>query len=237
MNEDLFTLILMLAHTHPLLVTSIIFIILISLLVIPNIFSIIRWIKRKNSKTNHHLTCPYFCDADYIKLIKPQILEAVELAYKLFELREKTLVDEQMSLVEKTQIKVKSMLVNNFRDIDNINRDARAYSKIIDFSLCKSKNKLKEFIKANHILTKTDTEYATYARKTAEILIDYHIATLDDEMYEEDFMISRAQLYKHNKEFIIPQIREVLIDLLLQIKDINKRYDVKIKELEKRIYE
>ena len=56
-------------------------------------------------------------------------------------------------------------------------------------------------------------------------------------MYEEDFMISRAQLYKHNKEFIIPQIREVLIDLLLQIKDINKRYDIKIKELEKRIYE
>lgn len=217
----------------PIFVQIIVFIFaIVTIFIVPNIVNIRNWFKRKEVDIDHHAGCPYRNDKYYFKYIKPYITEAIETAFKIWEIREKKLIDEQMSKVEKVVIKIKGMLIQNYREISNNSKDLRAYSKILDYTLNQTKSKLKEFVIKNHLVEYDEHRYTEYVKETASILRDYHIALLSEEYWSDDFDITRDELYEYNRNTNIEEMLDIIEELLFDLREIAARNNKKIDELE-----
>ena len=195
---------------------------LIILIGLPNINNIVNWFRKRRNKKNPHINCRYYKDLDNL------INKRIEIyAYKTY----KTL-DRQMSLADKTVLKIKNILLDDYKNLTSTGRDFRFYSEILGTSLEVSKQTLKQWIKNNHILEKSDDEFRTYVKETADLIQNNHVHLLDGAYFDEDFTVGRGELYKYNKEHNMEYLHTLIIDLLYAIRNIAREDDKIIKELE-----
>lgn len=162
-----------------------------------------------------------------VKIISDKTLEK----YKKTSILKDNLFKEQMSAADKTMIDIKTILVKKYSSICSNERDIRAYSNILDYTLSETKkNKLKQYLKNNHLVTKSKYEFDQYKQKTIPSLISYHILLLNNNYLSSDFTINRDILSKEN-ESIIRDISDNINSLLDELKEIALTYDKLIKEL------
>lgn len=162
-----------------------------------------------------------------VKIISDKTLEK----YKKISILKDNLFKEQMSAADKTMIDIKTILVKKYSSICSNERDIRAYSNILDYTLSETKkNKLKQYLKNNHLATKSKYEFDQYKQKTIPSLISYHILLLNNNYLSSDFTINRDILSKEN-ESIIRDISDNINSLLDELKEIALTYDKLIKEL------
>lgn len=162
-----------------------------------------------------------------VKIISDKTLEK----YKKTSILKDNLFKEQMSAADKTMIDIKTILVKKYSSICSNERDIRAYSNILDYTLSETKkNKLKQYLKNNHLATKSKYEFDQYKQKTIPSLISYHILLLNNNYLSSDFTINRDILSKEN-ESIIRDISDNINSLLDELKEIALTYDKLIKEL------
>lgn len=143
------------------------------------------------------------------------------------------ILQEQMSCVDKSLISIKNTIMEKYKNHNNTNnRDIRAFSKILDYTLNKTKtDKLKLYIKSNHFLEKTDSEFKLYKQSIVQTLKSYHIMLLDEEYYSEDFVISRKDLLEWNQP-IMYILENEIINLLDELKCIAFKNDQEIRKLQ-----
>lgn len=163
---------------------------------------------------------------------------AIKRAITIFNLKEYKTLHEQMMCVEKSSLMIKSLINNHFQEMEqlegheNRGRDIRAYSKIIDFTMERAKETLKEWIKTNHLLERSDLEFQTYVDETVKNLMMQVSSTIDKEYYSEDFIVDRDTLRKYNIGAITNEIAKILSSLLMNIRSIAEEKQEEIKELE-----
>ncbi len=201
--------------------------ILLSIVAIYGIYKgiiIIPWLNIKNDKKkNPHLKCKYYSDLN--KLIQKE----VERFSKIHELK-KYLIDEQMSSSDKSMINIKNILMDKYKTINPNGRDLRAYSKILDYTLSKTKtNKLKPYIVGNHFCDKNEVEFTLYKQTTTRTLMSYHIMCLDEEYYSDDFAMNRQDLMELDED-IMNDIRDEIYRLFDDIRAIAHRYSQELKK-------
>ena len=83
---------------------------------------------------------------------------------------------------------------------------------------------MKDYIEANHLSDKSDSEFTLYKMEVAGALQDYHIMILDQEYYSEDFSISRNELHELNKP-IFTEIRDEVYRLFDELRDLSRKYN------------
>jgi hypothetical protein len=210
---------------------------IIGFLLVTQLPLIIKTIKEKkdnknNSGINHHKNCPYFGDNDFYETIKPFITQAIDRAVKVFDIKQHQTLECQMNLVDRSIIKIKSILIKDYMEINDQKRDRRFYTMLLNYTLNICKEQLKEWVKENHLLERTDEEFRNYVEETAVSIQDLHIQQLNELYHSEDFDVGREQLFKHNKENNISIIKEEIEDLLYKIRNIAKEKQDEIKEIE-----
>lgn len=200
-------------------------------IILGNATSILRWIKDRFTKKKE---CEDYSKSD-IRLI---VDSAIKRAITIFNLKEYKTLHEQMLCVEKSTLMIKSIIIDNFQEMKqlkghkNRGRDIRAYSKIIDFTMEQAKATLKEWIKANHILERSDLEFQVYIKETVKNLLMQVSTIIDREYYSEDFIIDRETLKKNNIAEMTAEISEILSNLLMSIRDIAEEKQKEIHKLE-----
>lgn len=195
-----------------------------------NTAGIIKWIKGKRKKEK---------ECSYSKLELQHIIEAaIDRAVKIFNLKEYKTLSEQMLLADKSTLMIQSIIMDKFqsdkalKDHKNRGRDIRAFSKIVNYAMIEAKAYLKEWVKNNHILTRTDIEFKEYTKDTVQNLMLQVSTSIDKEYYSEDFIIDRETLKATMIGSLTPQIAEILSALLYDIREVAEHKAAEIAELE-----
>jgi hypothetical protein len=184
-------------------------------------------IKNYKKKKKGHASCENFPDLKY------WVDKAIKRAIRIFEIKTYETLSDQMGVVDRVSSQIKTVLMDHYKTLVYNSRDIRAYSKILYYTGEKLKYILKEWIKANHILEKTDTEFMVYVKDTTKNLITEHASLLDKEYASEDFEIDRDTLKKENYSAVIPKIEYIIEKCLYDIRIIAREKKKEIDEINK----
>lgn len=204
---------------------------IVLIIVLSNTTSIIKLIRSITKKTHK--------ESVYTKMeIKAIVDNAIRRAIEIFTLKEYKTLTAQMLCVEKTTDIIKSLILDNFQDMPQLDgqknkgRDIRAFSKIIEYTFIETKATMKEWIRSNHILSRSELEFKVYVKETVRGLLVQVSSIIDKEYLSDDFIVDRETLKKHNIGTLTAQIADLLQTMLFTIRDIAIEKDKEIKELE-----
>jgi len=172
--------------------------------------------------------------------IKVAVQKAREQERKLFQLKKIELVEAQMVLIERLAEKCKNILMDDFKelldeDYADYYKECRAFDNILDKSFIPIIMKLKEFVVVNHLTERSEDKYRDYVDETADETIEAASASIDDNYMSEDFNIKRVELKRLNLDKSGKELHETVIDTLYELRTISKKYEDRIKVIEKEI--
>jgi len=199
--------------------------VVIILILLSNSSKLVKFIKSRGKKEekNVHHGCKNFHNLEFI------IQRYVDRAIKIERIKS-SILPSQMVAVDKSSIKVKSILMDTYKKLKAPHQDVYNYDNILFKTMSSTQELLRDWVKKNHLLDKTDIEFREYVRETKDLIIKHHIAELDREYNSEFFTVNRAKLLNRNKEETIGKIDDELEELLYKIRDI---VSDKMKEIDK----
>lgn len=163
------------------------------------------WNKRKKKKKrNLHDQCPFF--ADHLLL--------VEKAIHIFELRELTLIRQQMVLVDRSVDSIKSSMIASLSDMSP--KVLRYLDILFDKIIVTIKEQLKLWIRTNHILEMSPIEFRIYSNGTADKLLSQIHLMINQYWDDTDWSVSRVDIISSLDD---QGIIEILLQLLLDIQE------------------
>jgi hypothetical protein len=201
--------------------------VIIILLILTNSGNILKFIKNKFSKNkNPHASCINSRNLEYT------IQRYIDRAIKVERLKE-SILPTQMSAVDKAVINIKSLLMDNYKNMNPPPKDIVNFDNILFKTMFETKEILRDWIKLNHLLDKTDIEFREYVKETKSLVEKYHISLLSKEYNSEYFKISREEMWESNSIEVMPKIDDALEELLFKIRDIVREKTEEIEALEK----
>lgn len=190
--------------------------VLVFILVLMYLPHIMTYVNKKKRRDDH-------TSQDFKHIIE----RAIHTANKIFVIQYIDTISEQMDVIDRTGIKVKSLFMNSYKDIldkvkPQMKRDVRALENIVDLMIIDMKTMIKGWIKKNHLLEKTEIEFLKYIKDTTNNIIISASEFLDDKYLDEDFLIKREELRSYNEQVILNEIETLLHECLLNIREVAK---------------
>jgi hypothetical protein len=143
------------------------------------------------------------------------------------------IIPTQMSIVSKTVIKIRAMLIADYKKYASPERDLSHYCHILFAVLHENQNSLRRYMEANHIADKSDIEFREYSKEVKGIIFHEWDAILDKEYKSDYFTVPREKLFEDNTAYCLHKTDEMLDDMLSKIRTVAIEAQNKIKELEK----
>ena len=147
---------------------------------------------------------------------------------RIFEIEEYETIAEQNSLISRLADRIKIMLVEHYRNKLDFNdkdsyRQIRAYENIIIVSLKPAKERLREWVKENHLLQRTETEFKFYAEETAAEIYALTSGEITEHYHDEDFDIKRVDSIKEIRAKIGDKMIDVVISTFYAMREISAK--------------
>lgn len=163
--------------------------------------------------------------------LKPIIELYVDNQIKIDRLKE-SILPCQMVVVDKSVIRIKSFLMDNYKNMDAPAADISHYDHILYKTLSIAKDTLRDWLRLNHILEKSDIEFREYVRDIKDLITKEHISLLDREYNSEYFTISRKELFESNKKHTFGKIDDILEEMMHKVRDTARDIENQIYELD-----
>ena len=205
-------------------------------LVIKGVIKLPKWIQLKKSGKSIHSTCVHFPS---LKLLVTDVLEK---SAKIQKILINETISEQMNEGDDLFIDIRDSLKSNYLTLYKEYKkgdkaglmqenDVLSYIAILNNTESLLKGMTRRFMKKNHFLKKSDSEFRIYVKERTE---DYQkaLSTYLDEHYSSNrFKVSRELLYESNMKVCFPWIADKAENFFYRVRDIAQSKREKVEKL------
>lgn len=177
-------------------------------------------------------------DCHYNLILK----DSIDRAIRIFNIKEYETLKKQMIKVDIAVEACFDQFILNYvellrekyggNDIEGAEKDLGYYEKICEHVSKRISIMVRNRIKENYILDRTDEEFRAYAERTTNEIVTKTVSLLDNEYNSSHFLINRPELKEYNKRYFDSTILPVLNDMWLNIRMIASRAKVEVEEIE-----
>ena len=175
---------------------------------------------------------------DHYNLI---LKDSIDRAIRIFNIKEYETLKKQMIKVDIAVEACFDQFILNYvellrekyggHDISGAEKDLEYYEKILEHVSKKISEMVRNRIKENCILDRTDEEFRAYAERTTNDIVTKTVALLDNEYNSTHFLINRPELKEYNKRYFAKTILPILNEMWLNIRMIACRAKVEVEEI------
>jgi len=159
------------------------------------------------------------------------VKNSVEKAEKIFRIKSKDLLYEQMSMAEVAQESIMFLMREAYSGISKSGRDIKHYNKILFMAEKETKNMIRKFFKENHFTSRTESEFSNYVDDKIEYLINRVTFILNEEYVDAFFIVKRKEVYEKNFLIVVPATKEKWRKMFYEAREIARAKEKEIKNL------
>ena len=165
----------------------------------------------------------------------PSLIQRDEMKEEIKEIKDRITLKEQMSALSSANNRLIFLLRKVYLTLNNDNLDIQHYDMLLRNAKEELKDTVRSWLRENHYTLKTEKQWVEYKEKRKGDMIDIVVYHLNKGHKDEYFKIKRALLSKVNTKEVIPTALDVWDSMYDEFREIARRNENRIKELEKKL--